>query len=161
MTAGYDPPSAQPGAQVPGPRHSFDDEVGVAPAGAAGMPAGGLPRADDPDGLYRPGPPPPPPQGPPPGQPYGAVPPQPGPPPGSAYPAPPPPAFPAPGYPLSAPPMSAMPGGEPHYPPYGMPPPAPRRRISWLGLSALVLALILGAVAVVQSIQIRDLQGRV
>jgi putative serine protease PepD len=153
MTAGYDPLSAQPGAQVPGPRHSVDDEVGVAPAGP---PAGGLPRADDPDGLYRPGPPPPPPQGPP-APPYGAVPPPPGP----AYPPPPPSAFPAPAYPLSAPPMSAMPGGDPHYAPYPPPVAPPRRRISWLGLSALVLALILGIVAVVQSIQIRDLQGRV
>jgi putative serine protease PepD len=159
MTSGYDPLSAQPGAQVPGPRHSVDDEVGVAPAGAAGVPAGGLPRADDPDGLYRPGPPPPQPQGPP-APPYGAM-PQ-GPPPGPAYPAAPPSAFPAPAYPLSAPPMSAMPGGDPHYPPpYGAPPPARRRRPSWLGLTALALALIVGIVAVVQSIQIRDLQGRV
>jgi S1-C subfamily serine protease len=57
--------------------------------------------------------------------------------------------------------MSAMPGGDPHFTPY--PPVAvpPRRRPSWLGLGALVLALILGVVAVVQSIQIRDLQDRV
>lgn len=152
MTAGYDPLSAQPGAQVPGPRHSIDEEVGVAPAG-------GPPRADEPDGLYRPGPPPPPPQAPHAPQ-YGAMPP---PPPGPAYPPPPPAAFPAPAYPVTAPPMSAMPGGDPHYTPY--PPMAPvappRRRPSWLGLSALALALIIGIVAIVQSIQIRDLQGRV
>ncbi|MDQ7906540.1 S1C family serine protease [Phytohabitans sp. ZYX-F-186] len=152
MTAGYDPLSAQPGAQVPGPRHSLEEEVGVAPAGP---PASGPPRTDDPDGLYRPGPPPPPPQSPP----FGAMPPPPGP----AYPPPPPAAFPAPAYPLSAPPMSGLPGGEPQYAPYPpiAAPPPPRRRPSWLGLSALVLALILGAVAIVQSIQIRDLQGRV
>jgi putative serine protease PepD len=157
MTAGYDPLSAQPGAQVPGPRHSLEEEVGVAPAGGAGRPASAPPRSDDPDGLYRPGPPPPPPQGPPPGPPFGGMPPHPGP----AYPPPPPAAFPAPAYPVTAPPMSAMPGGDPHYAPYPPVPAPPRRRPSWLGLSALALALILGIVAVVQSIQIRDLQGRV
>jgi putative serine protease PepD len=167
MTAGYDPLSAQPGAQVPGPRHSAG-ELG-------GAPSGGLPPADDRDGLYRPGPPPPPPvddreglyrpgpqppQGPP-APAYGAVPapPAPG---GPGYPAPPPSAFPAPAYPLSAPPMSALPGGDPHYPPpHGGPPPASRGRISRLGLAALVLALLLGGIAVVQAIQIRDLQDRV
>ncbi|MGN9913755.1 S1C family serine protease [Phytohabitans sp. LJ34] len=155
MTAGYDPLSAQPGAQVPGPRHSLEEEVGVAPAGGAGQPASGPP---DPDGLYRPGPPPPPPQGPP-APPYGAMPPPPGP----GYPPPPPAAFPAPAYPVTAPPMSALPGGDPHYTPYPpMAQPArPRRRPSWLGLSALALALVIGIVAIVQSIQIRDLQGRV
>ena len=140
---------------MPGPRHSLEEEVGVAPAGGAGLPAGGPMRADDPDGLYRPGPPPPPPQGPP-APPYGAVPPPPGP----AYPPPPPAAFAAPAYPLSAPPMSAMPSGDPHYAPYAPVAAPPRRRPSWLGLSALALALILGIVAVVQAIQIRDLQGR-
>ena len=159
---GYDPLSAQPGAQVPGPRHSADDEVGVAPAGP---PVGGPQRGDDLDGFYRPGPPPPPPHGPPPT--YGSVPPPPSSlmPPGPAYP-PPSSAYPAPAYPLSAPPMSAMPGGEPHYGqpmsalPYP-PPPAPRRKISWLGLIALVLVLVVGIVATVQAIQIRDLQDRV
>jgi putative serine protease PepD len=136
MTAGYDPLSAQPGAQVPGPRHSVDDEVGVAPAGPANLPAGGLPRADEPDALYRPGP----------------VPPQPGPPAPSWGAAPPP---------RSAPPMSAMPAGDPRYGPYGPPPQQPRRRPSWLALSALALALVLGIVATFQAIQIRDLQGRV
>jgi putative serine protease PepD len=61
--------------------------------------------------------------------------------------------------------MSALPGGDPHYAPYPSvappPPTRPRRRPSWLGLGALVLALILGIVAIVQSIQIRDLQSRV
>lgn len=156
MTAGYDPLSAQPGAPVPGPRHSVDDEVGVAPGG-------GLPRPED-EGLYRPSPAPPSPSGPP-TQAFGSVPPPQGPPPGPAYPPPSAPpsssAYPAPAYPLSAPPMSALPGGEP---PYAQPyPPAapPRRRVSWLGLTALLLALILGGVAVVQAIQIRDLQSRV
>ena len=151
MTGGYDPLSAQPGAQVPGPRHSLDEEVGAAPVG-------GAPRPDNPDGLYRPSPPPPPPPQGPPGPPFGAVPPPPS---GPAYPPPPPSAFPAPAYPLSAPPMSALPGGDPHFTPYPPVAAPPRRRPSWLGLSALVLALILGIVAVVQSIQIRDLQDRV
>ncbi|WP_173042942.1 S1C family serine protease [Phytohabitans flavus] len=137
--------------------------------------------------LYRPGPLPPAPQAPP-APPYGAMPPPPGPPPGPSYPPPPPPAFAAPAYPLSAPPMSALPGGgDPHYPPYSgppspdpsyapypgppgdpnyppyaaAPPRPPRRRPSWLGLSALLLVLILGGVAVVQTMQIRDLQSRV
>jgi S1-C subfamily serine protease len=58
--------------------------------------------------------------------------------------------------------MSALPGGDPHYPPpHGGPPPASRGRISRLGLAALVLALLLGGIAVVQAIQIRDLQDRV
>ncbi|MFC0531074.1 S1C family serine protease [Phytohabitans kaempferiae] len=159
MTAGYDPLSAQPGAPVPGPRHSYDDEVGVPPAASASMP-GGPSRADDPDALYRPGPTPPPPGPPAPG--YPAVPQPPMPPSsGPAYPPQQPPAFAAPAYPLSAPPLSAMPASDPHYPAYGPPSQPPRRKPSWLGLTALALALILGIVAVFQAIQIRDLQNRV
>jgi putative serine protease PepD len=133
MTAGYEPPSVQPGAQVPGPRHSVDD---------SGQPG----RADDPDALYRPGPlPPSPASG------FQS---------GSPAPGYQPAAYPAPAYPLSAPPLSAVPSGDPGYPAYG-PPRPPRRRPNWLGLVALVLILALGGVATYQALQIRDLQSRV
>ncbi|WP_246277815.1 S1C family serine protease [Phytohabitans rumicis] len=141
MAAGYDPLSAQPGAPLPGPRHSVDDVMSVSP-GTAG-PASGPP--DDAmyrpggDTMYRPGPLPP----------VGSPVPSPG-----YSPA----AFPAPAYPLSAPPMSALPAE-----PYGGPPPRARGRgrWTWPGLAALAMVVVLSAVAGWQAVQIRDLQGRV
>ncbi|BCJ67204.1 S1C family serine protease [Polymorphospora rubra] len=146
MTAGYDPYAGQPGNQQPAPGQPAADgsETRQPPAPETGTPArpGPLPPKMEPPQLA---PPPPPPA-----QPWSGA--------GSPVTQ----SWPTPGSPVVAAPQPRS--APPVHPPAGFPgaapPPAARRRVSWPGVVALVLALFLGVVAGLQAVQINDLSER-